>query len=253
MAKSNNTRDRGFTVAKINLHRQIHAGRRAKLRTRFLTDGLHTFTESEVLEFALGFVLPRVDTNLAAHSLLNRFGSLTAIMDAKPADLQAAYGIGEQAAIFLSFLQQCHTYLAKQSVKTVKLMSPGKARRYLQPLMKSYSVEQFVVVCLDKADNVKSVNGVTNNELDKVYLNIREIISLVTAQKAAKVIIAHNHLNECPEPSTSDMNTTRRLVRLFHLLDVEIIDHLIFAGDKDYSFAESGMLQVFKEEAAKHI
>ena len=240
-------------VDKELLHSQIHAGRRAKLRTRFLTDGLGTFTESEVLEFALGFVLPRVDTNLAAHSLLNRFGSLTAVMDAKPADLQEAYGIGEQAAIFLSFLQQCHTYLAKQSVKTVKLLSPGRARRYLQPLMKSYSVEQFVVVCLDKADNVKSVNGVTNNELDKVYLNIREIISLVTAQKAAKVIIAHNHLNECPEPSVSDMNTTRRLVRLFQLLGIELVDHLIFADDQAYSFADTGLLHVFKAEAAKHI
>ena len=235
------------------LHSQIHAGRRAKLRTRFLTDGLGTFTESEVLEFALTFVLPRVDTNLAAHSLLNRFGSLTAVMDAKPADLQGAYGVGEQAAIFLSFLRQCHTYLAKQSVKTVKLLSPGATRRYLQPLMKSYSVEQFVVVCLDTADNVKSVNAVTNNELNKVYLNIREIISLVTSQKAAKVIIAHNHLNERPDPSVSDMNTTRRLVRLFQLLDIELVDHMIFAGDRAYSFADTGMLNVFKEEAAKHI
>ncbi len=238
---------------KATLNQQIHAGRRAKLRTRFLTDGLGTFTQSEVLEFALGFVLPRVDTNPAAHSLLNRFGSLTAVMDAKPADLQDAYGIGEQAAIFLSFLRQCHTYLAKLSVSTVKLTSPGRAIAYLRPLMKSYSVEQFVVVCLDKADNVKSVNAVTNHELDKVYLNVREIISLVTAQKAAKVIIAHNHLNECPDPSIADMNTTRRLVRLFQLLEIEMVDHIIFAGDRNYSFTQVGLLAVFKAEAAKHI
>ncbi len=238
---------------KATLNQQIHAGRRAKLRTRFLTDGLGTFTPSEVLEFALGFVLPRVDTNPAAHSLLNRFGSLTAVVDAKPADLQDAFGIGEQAAIFLSFLKQCHTYLAKQAVTTVKLSSPGRAMRYLRPLMKSYSVEQFVVVCLDKADNVKSINAVTNHELDKVYLNVREIISLVTAQKAAKVIIAHNHLNECPDPSVADMNTTRRLAKLFHLLDVDLVDHLIFAGDRTNSFTEHGIMQVFKTEATKSI
>lgn len=233
------------------LNAQIHAGRRQKLRARFLRDGLDTFNECEVLEFALGFGIPRVDTNPAAHSLINKFGSLRAVVDAHPTDLQAAYGIGENAAVFLNFLKQFTSYLAKQEIKQTKINTPQQAVDYLRPLMQTYAVEQLLIVCLDPAGNVKTVDTITNNELDMVHVNLRDLITLVTATKTAKVLIAHNHLNEDPSPSVADMQLTRRLTATLHTLNIDFLDHLIFAGAKYYSFARSGVLDAFKTES-KH-
>lgn len=236
-----------------DLQDQIHAGRRQKLRDRFLADGLDTFNECEVLEFALGFCIPRQDTNPAAHSLINLFGDLRAVVEATPADLARAYGIGENAGIFLSFLQQFTTYLAKQEIRKHKIDTPNQAEEYLQPLMKTYAVEQFVVISLDYAGKVKSINAITNNELDSVHISMRELVAIATTTGAAKILVAHNHLNEDPRPSIADMNLTRRLIAAFDVLNINFLDHVIFAGGKSYSFVKSGLMDVFRDEHKRRI
>ncbi|MCQ2382175.1 MAG: hypothetical protein MJ054_02620, partial [Clostridia bacterium] len=211
---------------KEKLNSQIHAGRRKKLRERFLNNGLDTFNECEVLEFALGFCIPRQDTNPAAHSLIEKFGSLQAIVDAEPTVLTQAYGIGEQAGIFLHFLNELSIYLAKHRATKVKITTPEDAIKYLKPLMCSYSVEEFIVVCLDTAGNVIKIHNTTNKELDMVHVNVREIISVVTSCKTAQVVIAHNHLNENPEPSLSDIKLTRRLWLTSDNLGLKFLEHV---------------------------
>ena len=236
---------------KEQLNTQIHAGRRRKLRTRFMNEGLQHFSESEVLEFALGFCIPRQDTNPAAHSLLNQFGSLAGVLDAKPSDLAAAYGIGENAAVFLHFVQQLTSYLAWHKVEKAKIITPEDAIKHVKPLLRTYTEEQFMVVCLDNAGNVIKVYNITNHELDMVHVNVREIIAAVTSCKTAQVVLAHNHLNEDPHPSTNDMQLTRRLLLTFQNLGIKFLDHLIVAGDNDYSFHCSGLLEVLKTGVPK--
>ena len=235
-----------MSQTKDNLNQQIHLGRRKKLRARFLDNGLDTFNEYEVLEFALGFCIPRQDTNPAAHSLIDHFGSLQAVIDAKPADLQKAFGIGAQSGVFLHFLKQFSSYLMKQTVNNAVIKTPEQAIKYLAPLLRTYTVEKFVIVCLGSSGKVKKVYHVTNHELDMVHVNMREIVSLVTATKTAQVVMAHNHLNDDPQPSVADMQLTRRLALTLQNLGIKFLDHIIIAGDQDYSFHCSGLLDTLK-------
>jgi DNA repair protein RadC len=237
---------------KTKLNAQIHAGRRKKLRERFIANGLDNFNECEVLEFALGFCIPRQDTNPAAHSLIEKFGSLQAVIDAEPADLAKAYGIGDRAAVFIHFLKAITSYLAKHRATKVKIVTPEDAIQHLAPIMRSYSVEQFMVVCLDVAGNVIKIHNITNQELEMVHVNVREIISVVTSVKTAQVVLAHNHLNKNPEPSLADMQLTRRLLLTFQNLGIKFVDHLIFADDKNYSFHCSGLLEILKTSMPKN-
>ncbi len=233
---------------KDDVHSQIHAGRRKKLRARFVKDELKTFNECEVLEFALGFAMPRCDTNPMAHRLINKFGTLTKVIDASPKDLENIIGIGKYAAVFLSFLKQFTTYVTGLSTKQTQITSPDKAIDYLKPLMKTYSVEQLVILCLDKAGRVLIMDTITSNELDKIHLNMRGIIQMVLSVKTASVILSHNHLNEDPSPSTADMNLTRKLMSIFNVLNIDLTDHIIFASNDHYSFASSGLIHTFKKD-----
>ena len=231
---------------KKGLNSQIHAGRRKKLRERFLTNGLDSFNECEVLEFALDFCIPRQYTNPAAHSLIEKFGTLQAVVDAEPTDLITVHGIGEQTALFLRFLKDLTTYLAKHRANKVKIITPEDAIQHLAPLMRSYTVEQFMVVCLGTAGNIIKIHNTTNHELDMVHVNVREIISIVTNSKTAQVVLAHNHLNEDPQPSMDDMQLTRRLLLTFHYLGIKFLDHIVFANEKNYSFHCNGLLEILK-------
>ena len=66
----------------------IHDGHREKMRARFLNAGLDSFAPHEALELLLYYAIPRRDTNAIAHTLMERYGSLTAVLNAPVEDLQ---------------------------------------------------------------------------------------------------------------------------------------------------------------------
>ena len=66
----------------------IHDGHREKMRRRFLTGGLESFADHEALELLLYYAIPRRDTNPIAHALMERYGSLSAVLAAPVEDLQ---------------------------------------------------------------------------------------------------------------------------------------------------------------------
>ena len=230
--------------------RQIHEGRRAKLRKSFLDFGLVSFNETQVLEYALGLVIPRIDTNPTAHRLINTFGSLTGVIDAHPDKLRQVAGIGEQAAVFLNFLKQFVTYYQAQARnRNAKITAPARAIEYLREVMTSYSTEQFVLLCLDKSGAVILEQTTTSGDLDKVDLNLRRIVDIVLRVRTASVIVAHNHLGENASPSDADIMLTRWLVNIFTPLAIQFMDHIIFAaGGAVYSFHEHKLLDIFKRE-----
>ena len=72
----------------------IHQGHREKMRQRFLKSGLESFADHEALELLLYYAIPRRDTNPIAHRLMERYGSLTAVLSAPADDLKKVEGIG---------------------------------------------------------------------------------------------------------------------------------------------------------------
>ena len=61
----------------------IHDGHREKMRRRFLTGGLDGFADHEALELLLYYAIPRRDTNELAHRLIQHFGTLDAVFQAR--------------------------------------------------------------------------------------------------------------------------------------------------------------------------
>ena len=53
--------------------KNIHAGHRERMRERFLTTGFEGFEQHQILEMLLYYTCPRIDTNVLAHTLINRF------------------------------------------------------------------------------------------------------------------------------------------------------------------------------------
>ena len=60
----------------------VHDDHRRRVYERFLREGLAGFEEHNAMEFLLFLARPRGDTNPLAHALIDRFGSLSAVLDA---------------------------------------------------------------------------------------------------------------------------------------------------------------------------
>ena len=69
----------------------LHAGHRRRKKEQFLKYGLDAFAPHEALELLLYYAIPRVDTNAMAHALLNRFGTLAAVLEADAGELMRAF------------------------------------------------------------------------------------------------------------------------------------------------------------------
>ena len=83
----------------------IHAGHREKMRDRFIREkGFENFEDHQILELLLFYANARGDTNPLAHLLLDEFGSLKGVLEARPEQLMAVKGIGKQQAVLISMV-----------------------------------------------------------------------------------------------------------------------------------------------------
>ena len=59
---------------------------------------------------------------------------------------------------------------------------------------------------------------------------------------ASGIIVAHNHPSGNLTASQSDIDLTKKLKEAGKFLEIQLLDHLIMAGSKYYSFADEGII-----------
>ena len=77
----------------------VHDGHRDRKREQFLRCGAESFADHELLELLLYYAIPQRDTNPIAHALIERFGSLQAVLSAPAEELMEVPYIKEKAAV----------------------------------------------------------------------------------------------------------------------------------------------------------
>jgi DNA repair protein RadC len=113
------------------------------------------------------------------------------------------------------------------------------------PLLRHYAdrkQEQFICVSLNGAHEVLAIRVVSIGILNKTIVHPREVYGDPLSDRAAAIIVAHNHPSGQLEPSEEDRNITRRLHDAGELLGISLLDHLILSPRGGYfSFVESGV------------
>lgn len=102
--------------------------------------------------------------------------------------------------------------------------------------------EYFVCLSLDSGQRLIARRVVTVGLLDTALAHPREIFSGPLTDRAASVVIAHNHPSGDPTPSKQDINTTQQVVAAGQILGVPLRDHIIIAGEYHYSFRRHGFI-----------
>lgn len=226
----------------------LHTGHRERLRKRFLEEGIDSFEEHQVLELLLFQVITRGDTNTTAHRLIQRFGSLSAVLEADPKDVATVDGIGEKAAAFLAMIPQVtrRYYHDRVLRDRPKLNSSDLVAEYLIPLMAGRPEEVFYVLCLDTQCRVLYPALISEGTVKEAAVYPRHVVEVAIRHRAASVVFAHNHPAGTTTPSPQDHNLTKLLIQALGPLDIKVLDHIIVAGNRAYSFASEGVLSAYK-------
>ena len=128
----------------------VHQGHRERMKQRFLKEGLDGFADHEVLELLLFYAIPQRDTNDLAHRLIDRFGSLDAVLDAPREELLSVKGVGENTATLLTLATWIYRrYLISAQREPVRVDSTDKAKALLWPRFVGEKDEVVYMLCMD--------------------------------------------------------------------------------------------------------
>ena len=219
----------------------IHKGHRDRLKKRFLEEGLDNFTDIQVLELLLFYVIPRRDTNPIAHALLNRFGSLTQVLEADVEELKKVEGIGQEAAIFLSLIPASgRYYMVDKAMQCKVLRTIDQCGEYPLPYFFGRKVETVFLLCLDAKCKVLCCKIVGEGSVNSAGISIRKIVETALGSNATSVVLAHNHPSGIAVPSLEDVQTTHRIAAALRAVEVHLADHIVVADDDYVSMVMSG-------------
>ncbi len=219
----------------------IHDGHRQRMKERFLSEGLDNFSDVQVLELLLFYAIPRKDTNPIAHALLERFGTLSQVLEAPVAELEKVPGISRNAAVLLGLATEVgRYYLVNRSTQSSIINDLDQCGEYLKPFFFGRRNETVFLLCLDAKCKVLWCGEVGEGSVNSASVPIRRIVELALGANATSVVLAHNHPSGLAFPSGEDIVTTRRAAAALSTVDIRLVDHIIVADDDYVSLVQSG-------------
>lgn len=220
----------------------IHSHHRQRVKDRFRKEGLENFDDLHILEFLLFYCVPRLDTNIMAHNLLDRFGSLTNVLEATPEQLREVEGIGEGVTTFVRFLSELERVLEIRRSQNVRIInSIEDIKECLSGFMSGQRNEVVYLLCIDAKGKVLSIDRVGEGSVNSANVPVRRIVELAIGCNATSVILAHNHPGGLAFPSPEDVNATSYVAKALKTVDIDLVDHVIFADGDYVSLRQSGL------------
>ena len=218
-----------------------HKGHRERLKLRFLESGLDSFTDVQALELLLFYAIPQKDTNPIAHALLDRFGSLSQVLDAPLEALKKVPGISDHSASLLRLVTElARFYQVDSAQRTEVLTSLDACGRYLVPRFFGRKVETVFLLCLDAKCKVLCCREIGEGSVNAASISVRKVVEAALSANATSVVLAHNHPSGVALPSADDVQTTRRIAAALSAVEVKLIDHIVVAEGDFISMAQSG-------------
>lgn len=212
-------------------------------RERLLSEGPDALTEAELLAILLRTGTRGSSALDLARGLLARFDGLRGLLEAPADRLRQEPGLGPakiaqlQAAVALA-----RRHLRARLTRGDALTSPDATRRFLRAELRHRPNEVFCALLLDTRHRVIAFRALFHGTIDAAHVHPRVVVETALTDRAAAVIVAHNHPSGVAEPSQADLAITRRLRDALALVDIRLLDHFIVGDAEVVSLAERGLV-----------
>lgn len=213
-------------------------------RERLVSLGASALSSCELLALLVGSGGAGASALQVGQMLLAASGGSLRRMAMQPvAALTATTGVGVARAVAVhAALELGRRFASETREDGEPVRSPRDVARLFAPRLEDLPVEEFHVAVLDAQHRVERDVTITRGLLTSSLVHPREVFREAIAERAAAVILVHNHPSGDPTPSTDDRLVTQQLVAAGKVLDIPVHDHVIIGRGRYTSFAEAGLL-----------
>ena len=228
----------------------IHAGHRQRMHERVEAQGFESLAEHEALEYLLYLSIPRGDTNPIAHALLNKFGSLSAVLEADEEELREVDGVGPSSARMLHLLPSVSRYYRCSRARELRRITTSEQLgEYLMAQFHGKLREEALLLSLDQLGRVKRSAWLSAGSADHLSLPVKQVVTEAVRMKADRVVLSHNHPNGVVLPSRQDLIATQELQKGLAMVGVRLIDHVIVTEEEYCSLRQDNRMPFWQGEA----
>jgi DNA repair protein RadC len=207
-------------------------------RERLIAQGAEFLSDAELLAIFLRTGLPGKSAVDLAREMIVQFGGLRNLNRVDLTQWKSIRGLGEakfaQLKACLEMAKRCLGDELKQNQNN--LSTPTLLEEFVRLHIGLSEIENFLVIALDSQLNVISQKILSSGTVNKAAVFPREVLKFALHNNAPRLMIAHNHpSNECT-PSQADDRLTQDLKSALHLIDIELVDHLVVGPSCSYSY-----------------
>lgn len=203
-------------------------------RERTLSNGISSLRDEELVALLLGSGGAGRPVGRLARTVVDLIDHASGSPSVQA--LTAVPGMGPaKSACILAALELGRRVLAPARTK---VRSPSD----VVPILSHYAdrkQECFVAVTLNGAHEVIRVKLISVGLVNRTIVHPREVFASAIGDRAAAIIVAHNHPSGNLDPSGEDKEITSRLLEAGQLLGIPVLDHIIVSSRGYYSFLEN--------------
>ena len=213
-------------------------------REKLALRGPQSLTNEELLAILLRTGKKGKDVLELAHELITEFDSLKNLASQSVDSILRVSVIGPEKASTLvaSFELNLRIRQELDSKKSLIVTSPKILAEYFIPYFRDKQKEQFLVVTLNSSNVMQRFNIISEGSLNSSIVHPREVFKVAIDNRAANIVLVHNHPSGNPDPSNDDLEITKTLVDSGRILGIKIFDHIIIAGNFYVSFVEKRII-----------
>ncbi len=213
-------------------------------REKLLKKGAGALSNSELLAILLRTGTQGTSAIDLARKILKKFSTFRNMAHTDARDWKEFKGLGGAKIAHIQAALEIGRRYREDDVSTgkQKIASAKDVVDIIMPQLRDLKTEVFKVVYLDSNNRIIDIVDTAVGTVDQAFPIVREIIHAALQKFAKSIVCVHNHPSSECSPSTQDKKFTQDLSNAGKLLDIKLLDHIIIAGDKHFSFADQGGL-----------
>jgi len=235
--------NRGDYMKKEKISGSHYLDHRSRLRNRLNEQGINSLQPFEIIELFLTFVIPRKDVKEASKQVIEKFGNIKGFFDAEEKELIKIPYFKNKALTLRFFIKEITLLYQKQQVEQISIsQSKNDFINYCKHKLGFKREEEFWMISLDSKHTIIKENLISKGLADKTFVYPKHVIETAIKNGASSILLLHNHPNGNPKASEQDITITKAIDIPARVLNINIYDHIIVAGENYFSFRENKII-----------